>query len=101
MVFPAGGALPRHPSQLYESAVEGGLLFAILWNLKDRNLPPGALLVIFLVLYGIFRFFLEFFRQPDPQLGFVWGPFTLGQIFCLLMIAAGGILALVVRKNKK
>jgi phosphatidylglycerol:prolipoprotein diacylglycerol transferase len=101
MVFPAGGSLPRHPSQLYESAVEGGVLFAILWHLKDRNLPPGSLLVIFLILYGIFRFFLEFFRQPDPQLGFVWGPLTLGQIFCLLMIAGGVILALIVKKKNK
>jgi phosphatidylglycerol:prolipoprotein diacylglycerol transferase len=101
MVFPAGGSVPRHPSQLYESALEGWILFAILWNLKDRKLPPGSLLAIFLVLYGIFRFFLEFFRQPDPQLGFVWGPLTLGQILCMLMIGGGFILAQVVKKKNK
>jgi phosphatidylglycerol:prolipoprotein diacylglycerol transferase len=99
MVFPAGGPYPRHPSQLYESALEGWVLFVILWTLKDRNFPPGSLLAIFLILYGIFRFFLEFFRQPDVQLGFVLGPLSLGQIFCLLMIGGGAILALVLKKR--
>jgi len=89
MVFPLGGPLPRHPSQLYESALEGFLLFAILWGLKDKKLPEGGILPLFLIFYGIFRFFIEFFREPDTQLGFILGPFSMGQILCFLMILGG------------
>lgn len=89
MVFPLGGPLPRHPSQLYESALEGFLLFAILWRLKDKKIPEGGILPLFLIFYGIFRFFIEFFREPDAQLGFVLGPFSMGQVLCLLMILGG------------
>jgi phosphatidylglycerol:prolipoprotein diacylglycerol transferase len=92
MIFPKGGDLPRHPSQLYESALEGGVLFLILWFLKDRKLPAGSLLGFFLLFYGLFRFGIEFFREPDPQLGFVIGPFTMGQVFCALMVVAGVLL---------
>lgn len=92
MIFPKGGPFPRHPSQLYESALEGGILFLVLWISKDKRLPAGSLLVIFLLLYGIFRFCLEFLREPDPQLGFILGPFTMGQILSFFMILAGGIL---------
>jgi len=100
MIFPKGGPFPRHPSQLYESALEGGALFLILWFTKDRKLPTGGLLPIFLSLYGGFRFFLEFFREPDVQLGFVLGPFTMGQVLSFFMIA-GGILLFVYLKKKK
>jgi len=86
MIFPKGGPVLRHPSQLYESALEGGVLFFTLWFMKDKNLPKGALLSIFLFLYGGFRFFLEFFREPDVQLGFILGPFTMGQVLSALMI---------------
>ena len=89
MIFPRGGPLPRHPSQLYESALEGGVLFLVLWLLKDKKFPPGTLLAIFTGLYGVFRFFVEFFREPDAQLGFIAGPFTMGQLLCTLMIVAG------------
>jgi phosphatidylglycerol---prolipoprotein diacylglyceryl transferase len=89
MIFRRGGDLPRHPSQLYESLLEGWVLFTILWIAKDREHPDGALLALFLSLYGLFRFFLEYFREPDPQLGFVLGPFTMGQILCFLMIVSG------------
>jgi phosphatidylglycerol:prolipoprotein diacylglycerol transferase len=99
MIFPKGGPLPRHPSQLYESALEGGILFSILWFMKDKNLPPGGLLAVFLSFYGGFRFFLEFFREPDVQLGFVLGPFTMGQVLSSFMIA-GGIFLLLFLKNK-
>jgi phosphatidylglycerol:prolipoprotein diacylglycerol transferase len=92
MIFSKGGPLPRHPSQLYESALEGGLLFLILWFVKNRNLPSGGLLGFFLILYGVFRFFVEFFREPDPQVGFILGPFTMGQLLCTLMIVAGAAL---------
>ncbi|MGQ9638429.1 MAG: prolipoprotein diacylglyceryl transferase [Thermodesulfobacteriota bacterium] len=90
MIFPKGGPLTRHPSQLYESALEGGILFILLWTLKDyRKIPSGGLLAIFLFFYGLFRFFVEFFREPDAHLGFIIGPFTMGQILCSFMIFGG------------
>jgi len=99
MIFPQGGPLPRHPSQLYESALEGGILFVILWFLKDKKLPPGGLLAVFLFAYGIFRFLAEFFREPDQQLGFILGPLTMGQVLSSLMIIAGIALFFSVRKK--
>ena len=101
MIFPKGGPLPRHPSQLYESALEGGILFVILWILKDRKLPKGGLLAVFLFMYGIFRFFVEFFREPDPQLGFILGPLTMGQLLSSLMIISGLVLFFYLRRRKK
>jgi len=89
MIFPRGGPLPRHPSQLYESLLEGGVLFLVLWLLKDKDFPPGTFLAVFVGLYGVFRFFVEFFREPDAQLGFIAGPLTMGQLLCALMIAGG------------
>jgi phosphatidylglycerol:prolipoprotein diacylglycerol transferase len=99
MIFPKGGPLPRHPSQLYESALEGGVLFLILWFLKGRKLPNGGLLAAFLFLYGVFRFFVELFREPDPQLGFILGPFTMGQTLSAFMIFGGIILLLYLRRR--
>jgi phosphatidylglycerol:prolipoprotein diacylglycerol transferase len=99
MIFPKGGPLPRHPSQLYESALEGGVLFFILWLVKDTKLPTGGLLALFLSLYGVFRFFVEFFRQPDAQLGFILGPFTMGQILSTCMIIGGIFLMIYLRKK--
>jgi phosphatidylglycerol---prolipoprotein diacylglyceryl transferase len=93
MVFPSGGPLPRHPSQIYEFLLEGVLLFFILWFLRSRALKSGALTSLFLMLYGLFRFFVEFFRQPDQQIGFIFGYFTMGQALSSLMILIGlGIL---------
>jgi phosphatidylglycerol:prolipoprotein diacylglycerol transferase len=99
MVFPGGGPLPRHPSQLYEFFLEGVVLFTVLWVLKDRISRTGVLTSLFLILYGIFRFSLEFFREPDAQLGYILGPFTMGQILSSAMIAVG-IVVLVFRKNR-
>ena len=100
MVFPGGGPLPRHPSQLYEAFLEGVVLFLILWNLKDKTNPPaswpsGSMVALFLILYGIFRITVEFFRQPDAQLGFIVAGLTMGQLLSSLMIVAGIILWLV------
>jgi phosphatidylglycerol:prolipoprotein diacylglycerol transferase len=101
MIFPKGGLLPRHPSQLYESALEGGILFVILWLLKDKKLPNGGLLAVFLFMYGVFRFFVEFFREPDQQLGFILGPLTMGQLLSALMIISGITLFFYVRRQAK
>ena len=100
MIFKNGGSLPRHPSQLYESALEGGVLFLILWFLKDKKLPDGGLLAAFLSLYGLFRFFVELFREPDPQLGFILGPFTMGQTLSSFMIVGGIVLFLILNRKE-
>jgi phosphatidylglycerol:prolipoprotein diacylglycerol transferase len=89
MIFPSGGPLPRHPSQLYEFLLEGVTLFTILWLLKNRDLKKGTITSLFLILYGIFRFFVEFFREPDPQLGFILGPFTMGQTLSTVTLLLG------------
>jgi phosphatidylglycerol:prolipoprotein diacylglycerol transferase len=101
MIFPKGGPLPRHPSQLYESALEGGVLFLILWFMKDRKLPTGGLLALFLSLYGVFRFFVEFFREPDAQIGFVIGHFSMGQVLSSFMIVLGILLFIYLRCFRK
>ena len=92
MVIPAGGPEPRHPSQLYEAALEGVVLFIILWLLKDRSFKAGTMVCFFLGGYGIFRFLVEFCRQPDPQIGLLWGLLSMGQILCLAMILAAAVL---------
>lgn len=99
MVFPEGGPLPRHPSQLYEALLEGLILFILLWRLRQRTFPDGMMVAAFLVLYGIFRFIVEFFRAPDPQLGFLLGVFSMGQALCLTMALAGLLLALFLRQR--
>jgi len=90
MVFPAApGELPRHPSQLYEALLEGLVLFAVLLVLSRRKRPDGFMIGVLLTLYGVFRIFVEFFREPDVQLGFIAGGFTMGQLLSLPMLVAG------------
>ncbi|MGQ9647148.1 MAG: prolipoprotein diacylglyceryl transferase [Thermodesulfobacteriota bacterium] len=101
MIFPKGGPLPRHPSQLYESALEGVLLFLILWSIKDKKLPTGGLLAIFLFLYGVFRFLVEFVREPDAHLGFILGPFTMGQVLTSFMVIGGFLLFIYLKRKEK
>jgi phosphatidylglycerol:prolipoprotein diacylglycerol transferase len=102
MVFPGGGDAPRHPSQIYEMALEGLVLFLVLWFAKDRVKTRGLMIPLFLVFYGVFRFLVEFTREPDPQLGFILGPFTMGQALSSLMVVAGAVAAVVrVRSGKK
>jgi prolipoprotein diacylglyceryl transferase len=97
MVFPTGGPLPRHPSQLYEAGLEGLTLFLLLWFYSAKPRTRGAVSGLFMLGYGAFRFFVEFFRQPDAQLGFVaLDFFSMGQLLCLPMIALG--LYLMLRK---
>jgi len=102
MVFPGAGSLPRHPSPLYEFLLEGVLLFTLLWFLKNRDFRSGVTTALFLVLYGLFRSSAEFFREPDLQLGFILGPFTMGQLLSAWMVAIGlGILYFRRRKNSR
>ncbi|MER2520083.1 MAG: prolipoprotein diacylglyceryl transferase [Bdellovibrionales bacterium] len=102
MAFPHGGPLPRHPSQLYEAGLEGLVLFLILFALsRSRAIRErsGALSGAFLSLYGVFRFSIEFFREPDRQLGFLYAGATMGQLLCLPMMAFG--LFLIVRAMRR
>ena len=88
----AAGMMPRHPSQLYEAVLEGIVIFCVLFALS-RKYPPrpqGTFLGTFLVLYGIFRFLIEFVREPDVQLGYLWGGWlTMGQVLSAPLIVAG------------
>jgi phosphatidylglycerol:prolipoprotein diacylglycerol transferase len=92
MVFPRGGPLPRHPSQLYEAGLEGAVLFSIMLLLAYQPkclARPGFLSGVFLFGYGLFRFMVEFFRQPDAQLGFLYAGATMGQLLCIPMMMFG------------
>jgi phosphatidylglycerol:prolipoprotein diacylglycerol transferase len=100
MIFPDGGPLPRHPSQLYESFLEGIVLGTLLWLISRKRPKTGTLSALFLIGYGFMRFIVEFFRQPDLQLGTILGPFSLGQVLCLLMILCGvGIFVWILSKK--
>jgi phosphatidylglycerol:prolipoprotein diacylglycerol transferase len=95
MVFPGAGPLPRHPSQLYEAALEGIVLFAVItWFALRPRLPgsEGRLGGIFLIGYGIARSVVELFREPDAHLGFLFGGLTMGQLLSLPMILIGILL---------
>jgi phosphatidylglycerol:prolipoprotein diacylglycerol transferase len=89
MIFPAAGPEPRHPSQLYEAFFEGPVLFLVLYLLHRRKVNEGTVFFSFFLGYGIIRFGIEFFRQPDLQLGFLWGGATMGQLLSLPMILIG------------
>jgi phosphatidylglycerol:prolipoprotein diacylglycerol transferase len=94
MVFPNGGPLPRHPSQLYEAGLEGIVLFTILALMIRAGAlkRPGLILGAFIFFYALARIIGEFFREPDPQLGFLWGGLTMGMLLSVPMIVAGLIL---------
>jgi phosphatidylglycerol:prolipoprotein diacylglycerol transferase len=102
MVFPNGGPLPRHPSQLYEAGLEGILLFAILAVMIRMGAlkRPGLILGSFITIYALARITGEFFREPDPQLGFLWGGLTMGMLLSVPMIIAGAILIVVAWRRK-
>jgi len=79
----------RHPSQLYEAFFEGFVIFVILFLYRKRKKFDGELIALYMILYGIFRSFCEMFRMPDPQLGFIIGHFTMGELLSFVMILAG------------
>ncbi len=91
MVFPTGGPLPRHPSQLYEALLEGLALFVVLGLLIRAGAikRPGFVTGAFMLGYGVARSFCELFREPDPQLGFLWGGLTMGMLLSLPLMLAG------------
>ena len=91
MVFPNGGPIPRHPSQLYEAALEGFVLFVVLGVLVRFGAlkRPGLVTGAFAIGYGVARIICEFFREPDAQLGFLWGGLTMGMLLCIPLILAG------------
>ncbi|MGK2848530.1 MAG: prolipoprotein diacylglyceryl transferase [Minisyncoccota bacterium] len=97
-VYPEGTL--RHPSALYEALFEGVVLLGIVLVIRRKVHRPGILTCLYLILYAVFRFGMEFFRQPDSQLGFVWNGFTMGQILSLGMLGMASIF-LVWLKSKK
>ncbi len=102
MVFPNGGPEPRHPSQLYEFFLEGILLFIIVWIFSSKPRPKMAVSGVFSLFYGLFRFTVEFARQPDAHLGFLafeW--LTMGQLLSLPLIVAGIVLLWLAYKKEK
>jgi phosphatidylglycerol:prolipoprotein diacylglycerol transferase len=93
MIFPRGGPLPRHPSQLYQAFFEGVLLVLVVvavWKLADGRRRPGLLTGVFCAGYGAARIAGEFFREPDAHLGYLWGPLTMGMLLSVPMIVFGG-----------
>ena len=101
MVFPNGGPIPRHPSQLYEAALEGVVLFAVLALLMRAGAlkRPGVVAGAFALGYGVARIICEFFREPDAQLGFLWGGLTMGMLLCIpLMLAGIAVLAVALTR---
>ena len=90
-MFPGGGPLPRHPSQLYEAALEGLVLLVVLALLIRAGAlkRPGLILGAFSLGYGIARTICELFREPDPQLGFLWGGMTMGMLLSVPLMIAG------------
>jgi phosphatidylglycerol---prolipoprotein diacylglyceryl transferase len=98
VVFPGAGPFPRHPSQLYEGVLEGIALFLILFAIHRRERFYGVVSSTFLLGYGVFRFIVEFFREPDSQLGYYFGYFTMGQILCFLMILGSFAMLMYAKK---
>jgi phosphatidylglycerol---prolipoprotein diacylglyceryl transferase len=101
MVFPGGGPLARHPSQLYEAGLEGIVLFIVLALLVRAGAlkRPGLTIGAFAVGYAIARTFCEFFREPDVQLGFLWGGLTMGMLLSIPLFLVGlGFIALALQR---
>ena len=96
MVFPTGGPLPRHPSQLYEATLEGLVLLVVLGLMVRAGAlrRPGLIIGCFAIGYAVARSFCELFREPDPQLGFLWGGLTMGMVLSLPLLLFG--IALIV-----
>lgn len=104
VIFESGGAIARHPTQLYEAALEGLVLFAVLMLLARRKppLPRGSYMGVFFVLYGVFRIAIEFVREPDVQLGYLFGDWlTMGMVLSAPMVLIGAALLVYAAKTKQ
>jgi phosphatidylglycerol:prolipoprotein diacylglycerol transferase len=102
MVFPGSGSdLPRHPSQVYQFALEGLLLFVVLWLYARQPRQTGQVSAVFLLGYGVMRFTAEFFREPDAHLGLLSMGLSMGQWLCVPMVLGGvGLYVLASRQAK-
>lgn len=99
IIFPGGGETPRHPSQLYEAFLEGLLLFLIVRFAARRSSATGVAGWTFVAGYGLFRFIVEFFRQPDAQLGTFLGLFSMGQLLSLPMFLLGSVMVFILSRR--
>ena len=100
IIFPGGGEAPRHPSQLYEAFLEGLLLFLIVRFAARRSNSTGVAGWTFVAGYGLFRFIVEFFRQPDAQLGTFLGLFSMGQLLSFPMFLLGSVMVFRITRRK-
>ena len=101
MYFPmAGDDTLRHPSQLYEAFFEGIILFIILWSLRKSEIAKGKLLAFYIIFYGMIRFFIEFVREPDEQLGFIISGLSMGQVLCFIMVLSGIVMIMINKKRQ-
>ncbi len=101
VIFPAVDMSVRHASQLYEAALEGIVLFLILNTLIFRQkYKIGTCSYLFLIFYGVFRIFSEFFREPDNQLGLIFNLFSMGTLLSIFMIVAGFVISIFLKKNE-
>ena len=101
MVFPTGGPLPRHPSMLYEFFLEGIVLFAITWTFSRQPRPVMSVAGLFGLCYGLFRFLVEFVREPDAHIGYLaFGWLTMGQVLSLPMIIIGAAMMVYAYRRK-
>lgn len=89
MVFPMGGLVPRHPSQLYEAFLEGVCLFVLLWPIRGKNWAYGRKCALFLAGYAVMRFIVEFSREPDAQLGLLSFGLSMGQVLSIILGLVG------------
>ena len=101
VIFPKIDMVPRHPSQLYEALLEGVMLFSILFSvILKKNIKIGVCSSLFMVLYGCFRILAEQFREPDVQIGYVYGVFSMGSILSFVMISAGLFIFIKITNNE-
>lgn len=102
MVFPFVDQQARHPSMLYEAILEGPVLLAVLWIYSNKPRPTMAVSGLFLIGYGLFRFAVEFVRQPDAHIGFLaWGWVTMGHVLTLPMLAFGALLMVLAYRRPR
>jgi len=99
MIFPDGGPIPRHPSQIYEALLEGLVLFFIMRWMYRKNFYRGTVFWGLVGFYGLFRFLVEFVREPDAQIGLDLGPFTRGQLLTFPMLLLGFVMMVICAKR--